>query len=138
VTEHMIRLRGGWACRALDSPDSSERPLTLPVRWGPHDPARMFLTRKFGRPRLDPDRETLLLKMDHVPGILSVDLNGHPIARSAALVSRYEIELAHLLDRNVLVLEIETPESRLGPAGNVAEWGMISLVIRPVEPADRP
>jgi len=138
VTEHRIRLRGGWACRAAGSPECEDRRLDLPVRWGSDQPRRLVLTRRFGRPPLDPGRQVLLIQMDQVEGIDSFVLNGQPIAPIATAACRYELEVPNLAERNVLVLEIELPEAGPDPAARRGEWGLIALVVRTIEPAQRP
>jgi hypothetical protein len=132
VDEHRIRLRGGWECRTAGSLECEERRLTLPVRWGSEDCRRLVLTRRFGRPPLDQGRQVLLLKMDQVEGIVSLVLNGRPIGATAAATRCYEIEVTDLAERNVLVLEVELPESRPDAAGSREEWGVIALVVRPL------
>jgi hypothetical protein len=138
VTEHRIRLRGGWACRAAGSPECENRRLDLPVRWSADEPRRLVLTRRFGRPPLDQGRQILLLQMDQVEGILALALNGQPIAPVAAATCRYEIEVPDLAERNVLVLEIELPEPGPEPERHREEWGVIALVVRAVERAAQP
>jgi hypothetical protein len=68
--------------------------------------------------------------MDQVEGILSLVLNGQPIALTAGATCRYEIELPNLDERNVLVLEIESPATGLDAEGRREEWGVIALVVR--------
>jgi hypothetical protein len=130
VNEHRIRLRGGWEWRPAVSSGSEQTRLTLPVRWGLRDPRRVILTRRFGRPRLEPGSR-VLLQMDQVEGVVGLSLNGDSIFPVLPEITRYEIELPVLAERNVLVLEIEVPE----PAGEItgagAEWGLIALVVRP-------
>jgi hypothetical protein len=70
--------------------------------------------------------------MDQVGGILALRLNGQPITPLAAATCRFEIELSNLLDRNVLVIEIEIPEPGDKSAGTPPDWGMIALVVRTV------
>jgi hypothetical protein len=130
VTEHRIRLRGGWTCRAAGSPECEDRRLVLPVRWSCDLPRRLVLTRRFGRPPLDQDRLVILLQMDQVEGILSLVLNGRPIALTGGAPCRYEIELPDLAERNVLALEVEVPEAEPIPAEQRKEWGVIALAIR--------
>jgi hypothetical protein len=133
VTEHRIRFRGGWECCPVATPESDELRLTLPIRWSRQHPSRLQLTRRFGRPPLDPDSQVLFLQLDQVPGIQSLLLNGRPIARVSPEESRYEIRLDDLPNRNVLLLEIETPRPG-DQAAAQAEWGRIALVIRPLDP----
>ena len=76
--------------------------------------------------------------MDQVEGIVSLALNGQPIAPVAAATCRYEIEVPNLAERNVLDLEIELPEPGHNPRGRPEEWGVIALVVRGVEPLPEP
>jgi hypothetical protein len=138
VTEHRIRLRAGWGWRAAGAPESEERRLNLPVLWGPDDARRLILTRRFGRPPPGPASQVLLLEMDRVEGILSLTVNGQPISGVSPETSRYEIALDCLSLRNVLVVEVETSEARAKPDGAGGEWGMIALVVRTVDPAEKP
>jgi hypothetical protein len=133
VNEHRIRLRGGWECCATGTLRPIRERLSLPVRWSPHGPKRLRLTRHFGRPPLDPARQELVLDLDQVAGISSVVLNGQSVACVSPERSRFEIPLDGALERNTLVLEIETPEAAGEPAGMTPEWGFIALVIRPIE-----
>jgi hypothetical protein len=129
VNEHLIRLRGGWESRPAMSSESEQQRLILPVRWGLRDPRQVILTRRFGRPRVQPGSR-VLLRMDQVQGIVALLLNGKSIFPVSPEITRYEIELPTLAERNVLVLQIELRE----PAGEITcagvEWGMIALVVR--------
>jgi hypothetical protein len=129
VNEHRIRLRGGWEWRPVISAESDQKRLTLPVRWGLRDQRRMILTRRFGRPPLEPGSR-VLLQMDQVEGVVSLSLNGESIFPVLPQTTRYEIELPALADRNVLVLEIELNESAGATTGAWSEWGQIALIVR--------
>jgi len=135
VTEHRIRLRGGWGCCAAGLPESDEQRVTLPIRWSPDGLGRMRLTRRFGRPPFDPDRQVLILRLDQVAGIQSIVLNGQPIAGVCPEMSLHELQINHARDRNLLVLEMEPPLPGMESAGASAEWGIVALVVRPIEPA---
>jgi hypothetical protein len=135
LTEHRIRLRGGWTCRPAGSAEAEERPLHLPVRWSCGGARRLVLTRRFGRPPLDRGRQILLLQMERVRGIRALVLNGQHIAPGAVENSRFEIEIPDLADRNVLILEIELHEQGPSGSGSSEEWGVIALIVRTVEPA---
>jgi len=135
VTEHRIRLRGGWGCCAAGLPESAEQRVTLPIRFSPDGLGRIRLTRRFGRPPFDHDRQILILQLDQVAGIHCLLLNGQPIAGVSPDTLRYEIQLDHSRDRNVLVLEIEPPPPGVEAGGNSAEWGNVALVLRPIDPA---
>lgn len=130
MNEHRIRLRGGWEWRPAISSECEQTRLTLPVRWGRHDPRRVILTRRFGRPRLEPGTR-VLLQMDQVEGVVSLSLNGDSIFPVLPEATHYEIELPALAERNVLVLEIEMPEPASEITGAGVEWGVIALVVRP-------
>src|SRR5438132_951062 len=106
LIEHRIQLRGGWECCAAGLPQSVGRRVTLPIRWSSDDLGRMRLTRRFGRPRLEPGQQELVLQIDQVAGIHSILLNGQPIAAVSPETTRYEIGLDPWLERNVLVLEL--------------------------------
>jgi hypothetical protein len=131
VSEHQIKLRGGWLCRAAGSPESAAQPLSLPTRWSPETPRHLLLVRRFGRPRLQDEGHTLLLRLDQVPGIQSLTLNGRRLEHPAAGASSCEITLDALIERNTLVLDVETPPPPPESTSNAPEWGFISLLIRP-------
>jgi len=134
VTEHRIRLGGGWGCCAAGLPKSAEQRVTLPIRWRPDGLGRLRLTRRFGRPPFEPEREVLILRLDQVAGIHCILLNGQPVAGVSPESSMYEIQLEHALDRNLLEIELEPPLAGVEAAEATAEWGIIALVIRPIEP----
>jgi len=119
-------------------PESAERPLSLPVRWSEDTQGRLILTRRFGRPRVVAASEVLLLRMEQVDGIVSLSLNGHPIALAAGLATAHEVELDGLSARNVLVLEVEAPEFQAANGRSQQEWGLIALVVRSLGAAEQP
>ncbi len=45
----------------------------------------------------------------------------------------YEIPLDRVIERNILVLEIETPPPGDALAAPALEWGFVSLLIRPID-----
>jgi hypothetical protein len=132
VNEHRIRLRGGWGIRPAISPESDQVWLTLPVRWGVRNPGRMILTRRFGRPPLEPGSR-VLLQMNQVQGVVALTLNGQFIFPVVPEITHYEIELPPLAEKNVLVLELEVRQPTGGITGSGDEWGMIALVVRSAE-----
>jgi hypothetical protein len=134
VSEHRIRLRGGWECCAsAPRTDVAERRLNLPIRWSQEDPLRLRLTRRFGRPAFDPSCQKLVLELDQVAGIDSLFLNGQPIAAVSPERTHYEIALDRALERNTLVLEIQRPAAGQGEPATAPEWGVIALVIRSID-----
>jgi hypothetical protein len=133
MSEHQIRLRGGWECRAIGAPESAAQRLSLPTRWPGDCPRRLCLVRRFGRPPSAAQGQSLSLKLDQVPGIHCLLLNGQPLAHSSPGRSSYEIPLDHVFARNVLVLDIETPLRVHDPASLAPEWGFVALLIRPID-----
>lgn len=130
LTEHLIRLRGGWECGTSPPGSSPARRLSLPVQWTTHETGVLTLTRRFGRPAIDHDRESLWLRLDQVAGLCSLRLNGQPLAQISPIASDYAIPLPALLDRNQLDLEVDVPAAASAAASG-AEWGVISLVVCP-------
>jgi hypothetical protein len=127
VPDHRIRLRGGWESIDVEAFPRLPAPLTLPVRWSTTSPRRIRLTRKFGRPRLDPRSESLWLSIGRVPGLRSASLNGQPLAIEGLAEGSLEIPL-DLPERNELVLDVELPAD----PGDPSPWGEIALLIRPI------
>ena len=112
--------------------------MTLPVRWAPEVAGRLRLARRFGRPRVDAARQCLLLELDRVQGMQTLLLNGEILAAASPARSSYEIPLGELLERNLLVLEVEMSESGAESAGRDLDWGHVALVIRSIEAARGP
>ena len=129
MNEHRIRLRGGWELRPVFPAESEPERLTLPVRWEPRDRRRMVLTRRFGRPPLEPGSR-VFLQMDQVEGLVSLSFNGDSIFPVLPETTRYEIELPPLAARNILVLEIELNDPAGETTGAGDEWGQIALLVR--------
>jgi hypothetical protein len=104
--------------------------LSLPTRWRGDQPARLRLLRRFGRPRHEPAREELFLKLDEIRGTCAIVLNGISLAATSPERSHYEIPLDNLRERNVLILEVNLHEFWHGSPASDLEWGTICLVIR--------
>jgi hypothetical protein len=122
MTEHLIRLRGGWEWHAPG--DDPERRVTLPMIWPTGLAARVHLRRSFQRPPLDPAREALALRLESITGLVVVRLNSRELVRPGPGVSVLCLPLDDPLPpRNVLDLEIDPPEAGAEP------WGTIALVI---------
>ena len=143
MSEHRIRLRGGWEARAIDAMPWAVNRLTLPIRWDVDLPRRLRLTRRFQRPPLeDPSlpgsrqagQPDLRLLLEQVPGLIALELNGESPVCVWPEQTRYEIPLSRLPQRNQLVLEVETPRRDDRPGGEAPEWGCIALVIRDAGP----
>jgi hypothetical protein len=136
MTQHLIRLRGGWF--RVDPewmPDPSAPPagdrVTLPLTWpdAPGWRGRVRLVRSFGPPPVDPARESLSLRLDQVGGLVSAQLNGREIARPAPGTRALEIPLSEALPRrNLLILDVDVPAAG-GPRAPHAPWGEVALVI---------
>ena len=137
MTEHCIRLRGGWECSPLDPPASQAFRLTLPTHWDSARPQRLRLTRYFNRPPLHPKTQ-VWLRLEEVSGLHHLVINGQAEECVSPDESRYEILLPSLRARNLLDLEIETPRSIPSAQAPTSGWGAIALVIRTVDRADPP
>jgi hypothetical protein len=130
MDEHRIRLRAAWV---LDpGPDPGEgrpRRVDLPIAWHEDAGPRARLRRGFGRPRLDPDRESARLELAEVPGLLAVRINGAdagPIGGAGPL----SVPLPDPLPaRNVVELEVDL--AGLGPAARARAWGQVAVVVGP-------
>ena len=121
---HLIRLRGGWERLGPGGAVEATR-VVLPLA-APFDaPGRLRLGRWFQAPPLEPDKETLWLRLDSVPGLVSVGFIGSVIARGPFQESPVILPLGGALPaRNRVVLDAEFPE----PAG--FPWGDVGLLIR--------
>jgi hypothetical protein len=129
MAEHLIRLRRGW--ERLEPEGGAARGwVTLPLSGFPGGVSRLRLARSFQTPPLDPLHETLWLRLDAVPGLVSVALNDREIARGPFPSSPLLLPLVgNLVARNRLILEVEPP-----PFGD-SPWGDVALVISESEAA---
>ena len=134
MSEHLIRLRGGWE-RLEPGERSPATRVTLPLLGFPEGPGRVRLSRWFQAPRLEPGRETLWLRLDAVAGLIAVVLNDSEIAHGPFPTSPVLVRLSeNLSTRNRIVLEVESPQQR-DPAPADFRWGEVALVVRGVDPA---
>ena len=110
--------------------------MSLPLEGPPRGTSRVVLTRRFGRPPIDPDRERLALRLEGVVGLVGIRLNGRAMAIPPAGATDLELSPDDLRPSgNVLVLEVLPPSGT--PAGSEdSRWGMVALVIRRPDPAD--
>jgi hypothetical protein len=69
--------------------------------------------------------------LEQVAGTRSLLLNGQTLAGISLPLSRYEIRLPDLLERNQLEIEVDLAEAATGSSSEAANWGLISLVISP-------
>jgi hypothetical protein len=130
--EHRIRLRGGWEWESLDLPAANPGRLTLPAQWPADDRRKLRLTRRFHHPPLEPGSR-VILRLEHVLGIESLELDGKPSVPVAPGRSGYEIPLDAREGRHRLVLVVDTARSS-DAATAALGWGHVSLVIVSEEP----
>ena len=128
--EHRIRLRGVWDMHTGRGEGETEKlcRVDLPTVWPTDVATRFRLTRRFGRPPFDPDRETARLDLVNVPGLVAVCINGREVARPRRDEGGWSIALDWpLLPRNTLILDVDLEgmtRERLEPA-----WGSVAVVI---------
>ena len=113
MSEHRIRLRGGWLLRETTPRDATPRRITLPLAGFDANAGKIILFRSFQRPPLDPGRESLWLRLDDVPGLLSVSLNNRRIALVSPGVSNVLVPLGDDLLAEISSGSTSTPS----PAG---------------------
>lgn len=127
MLEHAIRLRGGWEWHNPAGVTPPQR-VSLPFdRWS-LGAGKARLVRHFQRPPIEAGRETLWLRLDDVPGLISVALNGHPLNAGPLSENAGPWPLEGLEARNRLELEVDP--AGISPEGRSAPWGHVSLVIR--------
>jgi hypothetical protein len=128
MPEHEIRLRGGWDWLVREDDVEVARRISLPILWPPTPLAPFRLVRRFGRPTIDPDVESVRLELRSVPGLVAARLNEVELARPEGRAVDWLVPLPGPLPaRNELVLEVD-----LGPAARPVEgepWGLIALRI---------
>ena len=133
MDEHRIRLRGGWVCQSASTAADQPERITLPIRWDPDKPRRMRLSRRFGCPPVDRERQRLLLELCQARGIHLLLLNGKEVTGISAAKSSYLIPLDEIDERNTLVLEVETGETHGGAAESGSDWGEVAILVRPID-----
>jgi hypothetical protein len=85
------------------------------------------LERSFRTPPIDPARETVRLRLEAVPGLLRVWLNGEPLHDGPGDCDALDLPLTgRLRDRNLLALEFDPSRAGERP------WGQVALVIEGV------
>lgn len=130
MSEHWIRLRGGWIAERGDRVEEAGW-WTLPLIRAPWPDAPRAVRRSFQTPPIDREREGLWLVIAAMPGIRSIRLNGDSILRDASGRPSHEIRLPnHPPRRCLLELELEEMVSGL----EAGEWGQVALVIRGIGP----
>lgn len=128
MPEHRIRLRGGW--EVLDSGGGGlPSRLTFPLKAFPDGVGRVRLARSFQTPPLDPRSETLWLRLDAVPGLVSVLFNDRELARGPFGTAVLLLPLGDALPaRNRITLDV-APCPGSGCPSEEFPWGEIALVI---------
>jgi len=124
MTEHFIRLRGGWTLTLADG----ETRHALPSTTLRSQPSGFVLTRPFHAPSGLGPGDTVALRMEQVPGVRRIRLNGRLIFESSAM-SELPAELdvtGMLVGRCVLVLEVGGSDWNAPAEG----WGHVAVVIR--------
>lgn len=130
MSEHWIRLRGGWTADRGDS-NSPAGWLTLPLSRSPWPDPPRTLRRHFQAPLIDPQREAVWLVLAAMPGRREIRLNGEPLDATPGDSMAVEIPLPAPLPHRCR-LEIELMADDPGPSAD--EWGHVALVIRPRSP----
>jgi hypothetical protein len=125
-----MRLRGGWDLIDPQKPHDDPVRTTLPRLWMDSRTHRMRLVRRFGRPRLDPTHDFLLLRFERVPGLCAVTFNGLPLSLDQNRHDHWEVPLEDLPERNELVLDVNLSLHHAADPGHSLPWGEIALVIR--------
>ncbi len=128
MSEHLIRLRKAWTAQALEGGSDAPWTLDLPTVLNTHS-GPLRLTRRFQKPRIDPESEAVLLRLGQIAGLRSATLNGREIAILTTRIEHVEMPVTHLLqDRNTLELVVEV-SALTRPAESLRAWGEIALVI---------
>jgi hypothetical protein len=129
--EHRIRLRAAWEHWEPHIGDELPRRVNLPATWPPGSTRPFRLRRQFHAPPVDPDRETLALRLEHVVGLKALWLNGTLIVRPEPGTRTLELDLPLPLPRlNVVELEVD-PAGWAETLQELNAWGSIALVVRP-------
>jgi hypothetical protein len=129
VRDYRIRLRGGWEWHEPSPPPGSPpRRVALPLQWDPAQPGPVRLIRHFGSPPIDPQREALELRLENVPGIVALCLNGEAFSSFGDFLG---LPLQSGRSRNELVIDIDPRLAAQGSRPDLA-WGQVAIVVRPL------
>lgn len=122
MSEHLIRLRAAWTLRVGEQARRIDLPTSVK-----HFPVVPFcLVRAFGRPPLKVDTESLRLRLEDVPGLKTIRVNGVPVRPlDGSVPGRLELDLDSPARRFVLELEVD-------PTDVPDAWGRIALVVRSI------
>jgi hypothetical protein len=135
MTEHLIRLRGGWSFQ-LDDPARQQpaRSCTLPTTALESGPSGLILRRSFHAPGpLDPG-ERVSLRVANVPGVRRVILNDRVLVdETVDDVQPREFDVtAQMTGRCLLILEVR----EAGWTSPADGWGHVALAIRGPSPGE--
>lgn len=123
MPEHVIALRRAWEALPEAGPP---RRINLPARRADLIGV-VRLTRRFGRPPIDSEAETITCRLEAVEGLSCVRLNGREVARPKPGVAGMQFPIeAPAATRLVLELDLGSI-----PDGLKVEWGRVTLAIRP-------
>lgn len=122
---HVIRLRGGWTTL-----DANREVLTLPIV----DPlpnrsdSLLQIQRKFGKPSLKPNQESLRLVVENVPGLVALRLNGQDLVHDLDPLQQQQFRFpGPFHDRNTLELVADLRSWLDNPFRE--PWGVVALEI---------
>jgi hypothetical protein len=94
------------------------------------------MTRDFQRPPHKEGWECLALRLESVPGLVEVRLNGQPLPTPASCVEPIYIPLPSSLPRrNRLEIRVDPLGLESVKTASFFHWGGVALVIRPSPPA---
>lgn len=128
MTDHPIRLRGGWE-RLLPEGDGKPERVTLPLGRWPEEWGPTRLVRRFQTPSYSARDQSLWLRLDALPGLVSLSLNGRALGVSPFPEGPMMLPIGTACEaRNVLALNVEPTRIAVGSAGST--WGIIALVVR--------
>ena len=126
MPEHWIRLRGGWEWQSVSADATIKRPVTLPIEWPDGQASPVRLLRRFGCPPIDPLHESLSIRLEKVPGLLAIHLNGRSLEGPLDETLSLTLEsIGPILAKNLLILEVD-PARAIRPGET---WGQIALIV---------
>jgi hypothetical protein len=132
MTEHEIRLRRAWEGPCSPNEERSAARIDLPTAWIEKPAGPFALHRNFNLPRDASGQERIVLRLEAVPGLGSLKLNGRFVEIPDPLPAVLEIELHDRGSaRNRLSLCVDPAMWPLPLATDLA-WGKIAVVIQAV------
>jgi hypothetical protein len=133
MNEHLIRLRAAWNGTFTKDGAPHVARVDLPTSWtGDVPQAPFLLRRRFQAPRIDPEREQIVLRLEGTAGLRRVALNGQDCGVSVDVRHAIEIPIEGLRPAgNELLLEVDPSEWPRAVLTGEQLWGTIALLIRP-------